>query len=380
MLDIIQQEISLEIGVYVYVPAWGNVRCRCDNMRVLFLTVGTEGTASTRLRVYNYLPVLQANGIQTRVVLVPRGRGHLKTSLWKWLSWPDVVVVQKATISWVVKAALGIFKRPRIYDLDDALFALPDYMVPDPQKRASKRHQVDKMFQWADYVIVSHEYLARYARQYNESVRILPMAINTSLFRPQSTNFKPLDDPPVLGWIGAADARHFENVKILMEPLRCVAQQGPIRFRIVGIRDDPRFEDLFEDIPHLKVETISWLPPEAIPAQLQSIDIGLAPLIDDTWTRGKCPTKPLEYMASGVLTIASPVGAQTDFIEDGVNGFLASTADEWVSKINRVIRRECDIDSIRRNARHKVEQVYSVNVCADELVAILRDAAQCHRS
>ncbi|HSN73920.1 MAG TPA: glycosyltransferase family 4 protein [Anaerolineae bacterium] len=349
-------------------------------MKVLFLTAGTEGTASTRVRIYNNLPFFQRAGIETRVMLGPSGRGVLRSHLWRYLAWPDVICVQKALLSPYLLQVLGLTGKPRIFDLDDALFALPSYIVPSDEQRNRMIEQTAEMMRWADIVSVANGYLAKHALRLNAKVVEIPVAVDCDKFYPAgdaSAGAKPL---PVLGWVGAADGRHFDNVKILAEPLAKLAQKRPFELRLIGIRDDARFAALFAGISGIKVEQVGWAPrPEHVPEQIRQLDVGLAPLLEDPWTLGKSPIKVLEYMASGVLTVGSTVGEITTFIQDGKNGLLAQSADQWVEKLDYALSEAHELEDLRRYAVDTVRTHYSLAAVSAQWVSLLVEAAQMSR-
>ena len=169
-------------------------------MKVLFLTAGTEGTASSRVRVYNNLPFFERAGIETRSSW-PRGRGVLKSHLWRYLAWPDVICVQKALLSPYLLQVLSLTGKPRIFDLDDALFALPSYIVPADEQRSRMIEQTAEMMRWADIVSVANGYLAQHALDLNAKVVEIPVAVDCDKFFP--ARMPPAEPNPCLssdGW------------------------------------------------------------------------------------------------------------------------------------------------------------------------------------
>ena len=344
-------------------------------MKVLFITIGTIGTASTRARVYSLLPMLQAAGIETRVVLAPRGRSILKSPIWGVLFWPDVIVVQKALLSPLIRTLLGLTQRPRIYEINDALFAIPAYIIPSEVERTRMAQQTNAMLRWADVVCLNNGYLEEYARRFNPSVVTIPEFVDCTKFSP-TTDARRKEGVPVLGWVGAADKRHFENVKLLAEPLAKLAQKRSLVLRLIGMREDERFTKLFESIRGLRVETVGWrASADHVPHEIRQLDVGLAPLIEDPWTLGKSPVKVLEYMACGVLPVASAVGQQKEFIKDGVNGFLVNTTQEWVEKLEYAISDAPELDTMRQRAVETIRSRYSVEVCGQQVLEMLFQAS-----
>jgi len=340
-------------------------------MKVLFVTVGTPSAGSSRVRVYNYLPYLNSSGVETRAFLPPFGRTILKSRIWKNLLWPDIIYVQKSFPSALVKRLLSITGRPRIYDLDDALFAVPEYMTPSETERAKFTQSTNEMFRWADYVCVANNYLGDYARKFNPSVFTIPQSIDRSTFVPVEKPRSP-NGPPIIGWTGVADRRHFENVKLLVEPITIVAKDTPVILRLMGSRGDKRFAELFRGIDGVTVETVPWLTnTDHIPLEIQKFDVGLAPLIEDSWTLGKNPGKILEYMACGVIPVASAVGMQKEFIQDGVNGFLVETPQQWADKIRQALSGARELTRMKEAALATIDAGYSIEACGKRVLEML---------
>ncbi len=107
---------------------------------------------------------------------------------------------------------------------------------------------------------------------------------------------------------------------------------------------------------------------------LHSFDIGVMPLPNDAWSRGKCGMKLLQYMATGVAAVASPVGVNTEIVQDGVNGFLAATADEWIEKLSALIQDGALRRRIGAAGRRTVEERYSARVWVPRVRSILESA------
>jgi len=352
-----------------FVRLWKTKR----SVRVLFITFGTASTASTRARVLNYLPVLKEAGFETAVILTPKGRRYLHPQLWQYIVWADLIVVQKAFLSPFLRMLVRWLGKPRLYDIDDAMFSIPEYILPSSFDRARMKVMTDKMMQWADTLIVANGYLASYAIRQNANVEIVPVAVDCSKFYPAENWFKGPGSKPVVGWVGAADNRHFENVRLLVEPLKKVAHRYPMTFKLIGMRGESRFLDLFRSIPGLTLETTPWMTTvDHVPNQVRQLDVGLSPLVDDPFTRGKSPVKLLEYMACGVIVVASRVGTQEEIVQDGYNGFLATSPEEWATKLEIALTNQSQHDLMRRRAVDTIRQQYCTDVCGQQLVAILR--------
>jgi glycosyltransferase involved in cell wall biosynthesis len=210
------------------------------------------------------------------------------------------------------------------------------------------------------HIIVGNRILADYALKWNPNVSIIPTVVDTRQYW-----FKPVDSSHsrlTIGWIGSPSTSPYLT---LIEPaLRRLAavHADKVQFRFCG---DPEYR--------LNMPELSFLPFRLDHEidDLHSFDVGLMPLSDTEWTRGKCAFKAIQYMAAGVPTVASPVGITTDLIQDGVNGFLASSAGEWFTALDRLVR---DAELRRRvavAARQTIEDSYSLDVWWPRFVALL---------
>ncbi|HLM02132.1 MAG TPA: glycosyltransferase family 4 protein [Pyrinomonadaceae bacterium] len=248
---------------------------------------------------------------------------------------------------------------PMIFDFDDAVFV--SYKSPSngylsylkfPGKTAT-------ICRLSAHVMAGNPYLAEYARQYNpENVTVIPTTIDTDKYHyPEN---KPANDVPVIGWSGSHST--VQHLDTLRETLQDLARVARFRLRVIGTPD--------YKIEGVDVEAMAWRS-ETETSDLKPIDVGVMPLPDDQWSKGKCGLKALQYMALGVPTICSPVGVNSDIIQDGANGFLAGGKEEWIEKLKRLLESA----ELRRRlgvaGRRTVEEKYSAKVQAPRVFQIL---------
>jgi glycosyltransferase involved in cell wall biosynthesis len=247
-----------------------------------------------------------------------------------------------------------------IFDMDDAIFTqypiLTEFFVAR-----------------SDLVTVGSHQLAVFARKWNKHVHILPSPVETELFSPSVRNHKRAERV-VLGWHGTA-YNQLGNLRLLVPVLRNLATRHDITLKLLGTMGNERIQRMFSSIKDLEVDfgPNSWIPYDRLPFQLADVDIGLSPLDDTLWCRGKCAMKALEYMGMGIPVVGSAVGEHNYIIRDGANGFLASTEEEWDSKIEQLMENDGLRSRIGREGRKTVTNDYSLPAVAERFASILAD-------
>jgi len=249
-----------------------------------------------------------------------------------------------------------------IFDFDDAVF-IP-YVSPSNGhlSRLKFPGKTRAICRLSSHVMAGNRYLAEYARRVNPNVTVIPTTIDTDKYLPESS--KPESPAPVIGWSGSFST--VQHLNILRAPLRRLAAREKFRLRIVGAPD--------YRLDGVEVESVPWRSRTEI-EDLRVIDIGMMPLPDDDWSRGKCGLKALQYMALGIPAICSPVGVNSDIIRDGVNGFLASTEDDWVEKLATLLRSAELRKRFGLAGRRTVESRYSARSQVPRVLEIFKSVA-----
>ena len=254
-------------------------------------------------------------------------------------------------------------KIPIVFDFDDAIFV--SYRSPSNGylsylKFAGKTSKICEM---AAHVMVGNPYLAEYSRRFNPNVTVVPTTIDLDRYEvrePDRTKAYP-----VIGWTGSfSTVQHLDTLRGALQKL---AQRERFKLRVIGT---PQYE-----LEGVEVEAMQWRAQSEID-DLVPCDIGIMPLPDDKWSKGKCGLKALQFMALGIPTMCSPVGVNTDIIQDGENGFIADTEDEWVEKLAALIRSSDLRDRIGLAGRRTVEQKYSAEVQAPRVFEIFQSVVQ----
>ncbi|HSY76250.1 MAG TPA: glycosyltransferase family 4 protein [Bacteroidia bacterium] len=237
-----------------------------------------------------------------------------------------------------------------VFDFDDAIWLMN---VSDVNKRFSwikRPSKTAEIIAMSDAVIAGNHYLAEYARAYNQNVFIIPTTVDTDKFIPltQAT----VKEKVCIGWTGShTTIKHFAlAIPFLTELKKKYGER--IYFKVIG--------DGTYSFPELGIQGVKWNDETEV-EDLQEIDIGLMPLPDDVWSKGKCGLKSLEYMSLCIPPVISPVGVNSEIVQDGVNGFLARTNREWVDKLSQLIESPELRKKIGVKARETVVEKYSVN-------------------
>jgi glycosyltransferase involved in cell wall biosynthesis len=171
----------------------------------------------------------------------------------------------------------------------------------------------------------------------------------------------PEDECVTLGWLGSSSTiRYLELIRGALESLS--GMFPGIRLKIVS--------DSFLSFNNIPVENKMWNSEDEI-SDLHSFDVGLMPLTDDVWTRGKCGFKLLQYMAAGIPVVCSPVGMNRDIVQDGVQGYWAETQDEWIEKLSLLIRDPLLRKKMADEGRKQVDANYSLSANSVKLMDMI---------
>jgi len=359
-------------------------------MRVLALMPALYDTSpSQRYRLEQWEPLLRERGVEItyepfedeelhallykpgmigkKLQLVMRGLNRRMSLVQKAKDYDLVYILREAALLGppMFEKLIHQQRVPMVFDFDDAIFV--SYRSPSNGylsylKFASKTRSICRM---ASHVMVGNPYLAEYARKVNDQVTVIPTTIDTEKYRVPPR--KESSGPPVIGWTGSYST--VQHLDTLRGALKKLAATESFRLRVIGT---PSYECAPDE-----VEAMQWQADTELD-DLAAIDIGVMPLPDDKWSKGKCGLKALQFMAMGIPTVCSPVGVNTDIIQDDQNGFLASTEDEWVDKLSRLLRSRELRERLGQAGRTTVEQNYSAITQTPRVYeifkSVLRDA------
>lgn len=234
-----------------------------------------------------------------------------------------------------------------IFDFDDSLWLSDDSTANKKLMWLKNPDKTSKIIKASALVVAGNQYLHDYAAKFNSNTTIIPTTIDTALYIPGNKRQKEI----VIGWSGSfSTIKHFEES---VEALEAIKKKYGNKISIQAIGDENYMNE------KLRITGQPWKLETEI-EDLNNFDIGIMPLPDESWSRGKCGLKGLQYMALEIPTIMSPVGVNTEIIQDGENGFLASTTEEWVEKLSLLIEDPELRERLGKAGRKTVEERYSV--------------------
>jgi glycosyltransferase involved in cell wall biosynthesis len=355
-------------------------------LRLLVLSTNSPLAAAVRYRALQYFPYLTRAGFacehrglfDERLEQVIYRPGHGREKITRALAGTarrlrDVLAGSRYDLALMLREAFLVgppllealiaLRRPLIFDLDDAVwepYDSPSYgRVARWLKCAWKTGPTIRM---AKLVIAGNPYIASYMRARHGKVALVPTVVDTDVYRPADG---PHTGPPVIGWIGShSTAPYLAKVVPALERL---ARERRFRLRLVGARNDLRPAGV-------EVENLPWRLDREV-ADVRSFDIGLFPVPDDRWSRGKSGFKAVQYGAVGIPTVASPVTVNREIVIDGVTGLHADSSDDWHGALKRLLDDPSARARMGAAARERILARYSLAAHGPRLVAALQAAA-----
>ncbi len=345
----------------------------------LFLTKYDRKGASSRYRSLQYFPYFEKAGICCTheplfsnaylETLYETGNRPLMSVVQSYVSrlrdllavrTYDVVVVEKELLPYipaVFERLLGRLEMPYIVDYDDAIFHNYD-RSGNPLIRKLLGRKIDVVMREADAVVAGNEYIASRSRKAGASrVKIVPTVIDLTKY----PHVPPSEDGPfTIGWIGSPSTAQY--VEGISSALRVVCDQRDARVVLVGSGA--------VELPGVPLEVREWSEETEV-EYIAEFDVGIMPLVDTPWERGKCGFKLIQYMACGKPLVASPVGMNTEIVDNGENGYVASDHDEWVDTL---IHLSDDTETAQRmgsRGRELIADRYCLEVTSEEWIQIL---------
>ncbi|MGV3478823.1 MAG: glycosyltransferase family 4 protein [Sphingobium sp.] len=350
-------------------------------MRILALTRYSRLGASSRLRTLQYLPYLAQSGFDITVApffdngYLQRlyGRQSQRSQYPRFFreriatlraaSGHDAIWIEKEALPWLpwaVERRLLPRNVPIVVDYDDAIFHRYD-RHRSGLVRSLLGDKIDAVMAHADLVIAGNAYLRDRAVQAGaKRTEIVPTVVDIDRY--DLATARP-EGRPRIGWIGSPSTAPY--LQTIMPAVERVARDCPADWIAIGARDDQLAAPF---------TSLRWSEDEEV-SLLRTLDIGIMPLPDDDWSRGKCGYKLIQYMACGLPVIASPIGANCEIVTAGVNGFLADGQEEWANALRQLIDDGAMRAEMGAAGRAIVERQYSLQSQAPRLAALLRSVA-----
>jgi len=301
---------------------------------------------------------LRSNGINTEVAKLPTG-SLARRKLFKRAADFDGVFLHKKGLNFFDAFWLRRYSKKLIYDFDDAVM----YSPKNPESDSSSHFRpFSRTVKLADMIIAGNSYLAEHARKFNPNVEILPTGLDTEAYKVQDG---PRNDGKIrLVWIGSKSTlRYLVEIKPALEEIGSRFDNVILRI----ICDD------FLNLQNMPVEKYLWSE-ETQATDLATCDMGLAPLPDNRFTRGKCGFKILQYTAAGLPVIASPVGVNTDYIWQG-GGYLADGISDWIDKLCQLISDPQLRKQMGQIGKAKVQQ-FDLRVLGNLLIRLIKGCVE----
>ncbi len=349
-------------------------------LEVLALTSG-RNVPSARFRVRQYIADLRLSGIDVREVLPivdkyadlpgPLGNGRARRYLpplyWAWAACrlaarlPGVVQSRAAPLVWLERELQpgfptfeGLIGKPLVFDVDDAIWL----------KKPAGRRLARSAAQRADVIIAGNAYIADWFSACHQRIHIIPTAVDLRPFEAPAMLPAPPSSPFVIGWTGTS--ANFPYLYAIEKALQRFLTDH-IEARLCIIADRP---PAFRRIPPHQLCFIAWRP-QIEAAALRSFSVGLMPLTNDAWSRGKCAFKMLQYMAAGLPVVVSPVGMNLEIMArlEGC-GLWASHHSQWTEALDFIYHQRDLAAAWGAKGREVVRQHYSTPVIAGKLAAV----------
>ena len=329
--------------------------------KILFLTVGDKNLPSTRYRVYQWISFLELEGWNVKCIRARHIRLRKLTQIIIHSLTADVIYIQKKLPFRPFLAFIKLLNRNIIFDFDDALYSMESYKQTTSSLGYGSKKSVRRLnfiISKSRSVVVGNTHLKKYALRFNCNVVVIP-----TIIEPDDYTIKNIlsENELSIGWIGTGDNQFY--ISSIKEALQKINKKYP-EVIIKVISDKPL------DLKGIRAEHIKW-DLNNYKEELTRLNIGIMPLLDDEWSKGKCAFKLIQYMAAGVPVVASDIGSNSSLVTEGDDGFLVKTNTEWVDRLSMLIESAELRKKMGERARMKIKNHYSVEAWREEFESIL---------
>ncbi len=336
-------------------------------MKIIFFTKYSRLGASSRLRTFQYIPYYKAlnyycvitsffneqylieiyNKKKINKLNILRSYINRIFKLFTIYKY-DVIIIEKELFPYFPPIAEFLLKTwgiKHIVDFDDAIFHNYD-LHPNPFIRKILGQKIYSIINGANTVVAGNDYLALKAKEAgSKRTVIIPTVVDTNRY---SIKEKKKSGKFVIGWIGSPSTLKY--VKMISPVLHQISSSYDVVIHLVGVKGGINLENQ---------EIIEWSEETEI-TSIQNFDVGIMPLCDSPWEKGKCGYKLIQYMACGLPVVGSPIGVNNKLIKNGINGYKASTGEEWKSALEKLINSPELRTKMGLFGRRLVEEKYSL--------------------
>lgn len=318
---------------------------------ILFISKG-ETASSTCYRALQYFPFLKKNDWSPSHITISGGLIPILNTLIA-AHQADVVVLLRKTFPKLIFWLLRKISKKLIFDFDDAIFC-----NTDGSHSRTRMQRFKHTIKHCDYVFAGNGYLAAHAKQFNSAVEVIPTSVDTDKY---NLDCQKEARALTLVWIGSSSTKKY-LVDILPQ-LEKAAQSVP-DLQLYNIADFQLSSST------LKINNIPWQA-ETEASELNKADIGIAPMLDNNWTKGKCALKVLQYMASGLPVISSHSGVNAEVIQDQVTGYLMKDNEAWPELIIALQHKKTQLQQMGQQGKLFVNNEFSMPAVYQKILAAL---------
>lgn len=350
-----------------------------SDLRIIIFSKYDNLGASSRLRFFQYIDIFKDNGIIVDVsplfsnlyldklyskknVFLEVFIGYLNRFIKLFLIKKyDLIIIEKELFPYLpfpFEILINISRKNYIVDFDDAIFHNYD-LNKNPLIRLILKNKIDLIMKRSSYVLAGNQYLAdRALNAGSNNVYVLPTVVDTLKYKIKA-NFKK--SISIIGWIGTPKTSHY--LFSLIPVFNKISLQFPIRIIAVGANEI--------DFKNTIVESIEWSESKEVDI-IQNFDIGIMPLSNTPWEKGKCGYKLIQYMACGIPVVGSNVGVNSKIISHNFDGYLAKSDEDWFSFLVDLLGDSSKRIKMGENGRKKVLENYSLQSQSNNFIEIIK--------
>jgi glycosyltransferase involved in cell wall biosynthesis len=278
----------------------------------------------------------------------------------------DAVLIHRAAAlagPALLERLVSLSGKPMIFDFDDAIFLLHTTEANRHFGWLKFPRKTSTICRLSAHVVAGNSHLADYARRYNSRVTVIPSSVDTGRYT--LANKRRSCERVVIGWMGSSTSQ--THLEMFADALGTVTARRDVELRVISDREPV--------LPGVRFTWRRWSAATEVD-DLAQFDIGIMPMPDDDWARGKCAMKALLYMSVGVATVCSAVGANCDLIRHGENGFLAATNEDWRDHLDALIASAELRERLGAAGRQTIEQNYSAESSARLFAHVVRETVR----